>query len=444
LLVVDVAGLLHGDVPWTTALRLLCRESLLQQAALYFGKVDVLCGEDVQTRQCRAVLMAELASLSGLIFLAGQSAWEPMAAWHQKVCIQVEIPPPTYALRQQLWAAALHGHAAEGCDPAMLAGRFRLSPRQVQNAVVTARNLARWRAPERVVLTPPDLERACRAHSGQQLAALAQKVQTHATWHDLVLPPEQTAQLREIISAVQHRDRVYTEWGFEHKLALGKGINVLFAGASGTGKTMAAGLIAGELGLDLYKINLATVVSKYIGETEKNLSSIFQAAQDANAILFFDEADALFGKRSEVQDAHDRYANLEIAYLLQSMEEYEGVVILATNLRKNMDEAFVRRMYATVEFPVPDEAHRQRLWEGMFPPAAPLSPEIDIEFLTRQFKLTGGNIKNIALHAAFQAAAEGQAIAMPHLVRAIKREFQKTGRLCNQADFRQYYDCLKA
>jgi SpoVK/Ycf46/Vps4 family AAA+-type ATPase len=211
-------------------------------------------------------------------------------------------------------------------------------------------------------------------------------------------------------------------------LALGKGLNVLFSGPPGTGKTMAGDVIANELSLTLYKIDLSQVVSKYIGETEKNLERIFTAAQSTNAILFFDEADALFGKRSEVKDAHDRYANIEVGYLLQKMEEYEGVAILATNLRSHMDDAFVRRMHAIVEFPFPDEMHRRRIWEVLFPPEAPLGEDVDFWSLAREVRLAGGNIKTIVLTAAFYAAAEGSRIGMAHLLLAARREYQKMGR----------------
>jgi len=221
---------------------------------------------------------------------------------------------------------------------------------------------------------------------------------------------------------------VYGRWGFARKIAHGRGLNVLFSGPPGTGKTMAADILANDLYLPLYQIDLSQVVSKYIGETEKNLERIFSAAQSANAILFFDEADALFGKRSEVRDAHDRYANIEVGYLLQKMEEYEGVAILATNLRSHMDEAFVRRMQAIVEFPFPDETHRRRIWECLFPQEAPLADDVDFALLAREVKLAGGNIKNIGLAAAFYAAADGRAIAMDDLLRAVRREHQKLGR----------------
>ena len=211
---------------------------------------------------------------------------------------------------------------------------------------------------------------------------------------------------------------------------------MLFAGPSGTGKTMAAEIIAAELGLELYKIDLSTVVSKYIGETEKNLSRIFAEAETSNAILFFDEADALFGKRSEVKDSHDRYANIEIGYLLQRMEEYDGVVILATNLRKNMDEAFVRRLQFTVEFPFPNAEDRRRIWKGVWPAQTPCDPALDVDFLARRFEITGGSIRNIALAAAFLAAADGNVVTMEHLIHATQREYQKMGKVVTEGEFR--------
>lgn len=235
---------------------------------------------------------------------------------------------------------------------------------------------------------------------------------------------------------------VYDQWGFARKIA-GKDLNVLFSGPPGTGKTMAAGIIAAELGLDLYKIDLSQVVSKYIGETEKNLQHIFQAAENSNAILFFDEADTLFGKRSQVKDAHDRYANLEISYLLQQMEEYDGVALLATNLHANVDEAFLRRLKFSIEFPFPDEPARLLIWQEFFPPAVPTSSDIDFPFLARQFKLAGGNIKNIVLNAAFLAAARDEPVSMRHIILAAHREYQKMGKISLESEFGQYYRMVK-
>jgi SpoVK/Ycf46/Vps4 family AAA+-type ATPase len=263
------------------------------------------------------------------------------------------------------------------------------------------------------------------------------------TWDDIVLPRACLEQLREICAQARYRQHVFEHWGFKRKVALGKGLSVLFVGPSGTGKTMAADIIANDLGLELYKIDLSGVVSKYIGETEKNLRQIFEAAEQSNAALFFDEADAVFGKRSEVKDAHDRYANIETNYLLQRIEDYEGIVILASNFPKNIDDAFTRRLRFIVEFPLPDASSRQQIWQHIFPAELPRSRDIDIDFLSRKLKLSGGNIKNIALNAAFLAAANSGVLAMEDIIHATKREFHKMGRLCVKADFEQYFEWVR-
>ena len=277
-------------------------------------------------------------------------------------------------------------------------------------------------------VTRDELYAACRNQSHHKLAELAVKIAPHYTWDDLVLPEEKAAQLKELCDQVVHRQRVYGDWGFARKFAHGRGISALFAGPSGTGKTMAAEVIAHELQLDLYKIDLSGVVNKYIGETEKNLAKIFHEAEASNAILFFDEADALFGKRTKISDAHDRYANIETSYLLQRMEAYDGIVILATNLRENMDEAFTRRIKFIVDFPFPDVASRKLIWQTHFPRETPVSTDLDYDWLAQQFQITGGNIKNIVLGAAFCAAANGGTINMMHVLHGARREFEKIGK----------------
>jgi SpoVK/Ycf46/Vps4 family AAA+-type ATPase len=243
-----------------------------------------------------------------------------------------------------------------------------------------------------------------------------------------VLPADALDQLRELCVRVACRDAVVDGWGFGARLARGGGVNALFSGPSGTGKTMAAEVIAGALGVDLFRIDLAGIVSKYIGETEKNLDRVFAAAEHANGILFFDEADALFGKRSEVHDSHDRYANIEISYLLQKMEQFDGVAILVTNLRGNLDDAFVRRLAFAVHFPFPDVAYRERIWRGIWPPDAPVDPAIDVAALARQFPLSGGHIRNVAVAAAFHAAGRGSGVELSDVLHAVRREYQKLGK----------------
>jgi len=232
---------------------------------------------------------------------------------------------------------------------------------------------------------------------------------------------------------------VLGQWGFDRTLNRSTGTSALFAGPPGTGKTMAAEVIAGELGLDLYAIDLATVVDKYVGETEKNLDKIFAEADQVHGVLFFDEADALFGKRSEVRDAHDRYANVEVAYLLQRMESFDGIAILATNLRANIDEAFARRLDAVVDFPMPDDEHRLELWELGLPAGVPRADDVDLEFCARAFELSGGNIKNITLAAAYLAAMDDREVQMADLIKGTQREYRKLGRLLGESEFGPYY-----
>jgi ATP-dependent 26S proteasome regulatory subunit len=445
LLVIEGGQLVHArSETFETLASLAVREALLQNAALYWEDFDALFAEDkseIRAALTRAVGGAlELAGDACPLFLAGESRWEPLAMLRDWPLVSVEFTRPGYADRRQLWESALDVKASESdpLDLAAVAGKFRFSAGQIFDAAQAARNLARWRDPEKTTVTAQDIQAACRLQSNPKLNTLARKLTPHYTWSDIVLPSGRLEQLREICNFVKYRALVYGEWGFDGKLALGKGLNVLFAGPSGTGKTMAAEIMAGELALDLYKIDLATVVSKYIGETEKNLSRIFAEAETSNSLLFFDEADALFGKRSEVNDAHDRYANLEISYLLQRMEEYEGIVILATNFRKNMDEAFVRRMHATVEFPFPDEQDRRRIWENIWPAETPRGPKLDLDFMAQRFELTGGNIRNVALAAAFLAADDGREITMNHLLHATQREYQKMGKVAAEMEFQRY------
>jgi ATPase family associated with various cellular activities (AAA)/Winged helix domain, variant len=267
---------------------------------------------------------------------------------------------------------------------------------------------------------------ACRAQARPRLEDLALRIEPIATWDDLVLPAQQRATLQEIAAHVRHRARVYEQWGFAAKSARGLGISALFCGPSGTGKTMAAEVLANELALDLFRIDLSAVVSKYIGETEKNLRRVFDAAETGGAILLFDEADALFGKRTEVRDSHDRFANIEISYLLQRMEAYRGLAILTTNMHRALDSAFMRRIRFIVRFPFPDRAQRADIWRGVFPKATPVEP-LDIDALAA-LDLAGGSIRNIALGAAFLAADAGEVVGDTHLQAATRSEFAKLGR----------------
>jgi hypothetical protein len=285
-----------------------------------------------------------------------------------------------------------------------------------------------------------DLPAAVRRLAAGHIDAAAARVRPSRTWDDIVLDDDRMGQLREVAVRCRHRDTVFHQWGFSAQPS--SGVVALFAGPSGTGKTLAAEVIAGDLGVDLYKIDLANLVSKYIGETEKNLSRVFDAAEASSVALFFDEADALLGRRSEVSDAHDRYANIEVAYLLQRLERYEGLVVLATNLAKNIDPAFLRRLHVVVEFPMPGPAERRRIWAHCLPGAAPTGADLDLDFLADTFEVSGGTIRNAVLAAAFGAAEAGTPITMATAVVALRRELQKLGRLVRPEDFGRYAGAL--
>jgi len=426
LLSIDL-GPATADLSPLAVLRLALRDARLTGAVAFLNGWDAC----LEHGAVPAALLDEVFCHPGPVILAGQAPWQPAGVERSRPFLPVEFPVPGYARRRDLWRHFL-GHDAGTLDIDAVAGRFLLTATQIRDAAATARDQARQRGES---IQSADLFAAARAHSGSGLASLARKIVPHYSWEDIVLPADQTALLREIIAAVRSRPRVLSEWGVGAKIAPNGGVTMLFAGPPGTGKTMAAEIIAAELGLDLYKIDLSTVVSKYIGETEKNLERIFAEAASSNAILFFDEADALFGKRSEVRDAHDRYANIEISYLLQRMEAYEGVTVLATNLRANLDEAFTRRLQFVVDFPFPDEADRLRIWQALFPPQVPRAPGLDLALLARRFRLAGGNIRNIIVGAAHLAAADGQAVTMEHLLHATRRELQKMGRLVGEEDW---------
>jgi hypothetical protein len=343
---------------------------------------------------------------------------------------------PGYASRLDLWQQALTSvPLSPGTDLTEVAGRYRLNGDQIQRASQAARHAAWQRQPAHPSVQSSDLFSSARTVSSSHLGQLARRVEPRHRWQDLILPEDRLSQLHEMCDQFRYRHIVFDEWDFARHVARGRGLSALFAGPSGTGKTMAAEVIAGELELDLYKIDLSGVVSKYIGETEKNLERIFGQAQDSNAILFFDEADALFGKRSETKDAHDRYANIEISYLLQKIEEYDGVVILTSNLRQNLDEAFLRRLQFAIEFPFPDEDARLRIWQQILPASAPLAQDVELSELAVRFKFSGGSIRNVLLSAAFLAARDGKKIAMGHLLWAARREFQKMGKLVDESQF---------
>jgi hypothetical protein len=375
-----------------TLIHLWQREAALAASALF-----VEC-DDVENHFAPVRFIERVG---GVLFIASR---ERLRLRHQ-AALSFDVTRPTSEEQKTLWQSAGVNGQVEA-----LATQFDLGAESIRATAAQSRS-------------PEELWTACRAQARPRLDNLAQRIDVRATWNEIVLPAPQLAMLREIAAHVRQRAKVYEKWGFAQKCARGLGISALFAGASGTGKTLAAEVLANELRLDLYRIDLSQVVSKYIGETEKNLRRVFDAAEEGGSILLFDEADALFGKRSEVKDSHDRYANIEISYLLQRMEVYRGLAILTTNMKDALDPAFLRRIRFIVQFPFPDAAERIEIWRRMFPEQTPVDG-LDMAKLAK-LHVAGGNIRNIALNAAFLAADANEPVRMNHILRAARTEYAK-------------------
>jgi hypothetical protein len=410
------------------------REALLRGAGVVAGPVEALS-------QGHQEALRLLADLPVPVAVIGAATWDPQ--WTDSVPLVLDAPTLTPAERIVLWMREIGRESvgagntpADARDTSVIPTHFVLGPGQVARAVRAAAAAALVGTG---AITADDLRRGARAQNAAGLERLARRVEPAVGWSDIVLPEASRSQLRDLASRARNRDQVLVEWKMRKGGGRGRGVTALFAGDSGTGKTMSAEVIAGELGLDLYTVNLATVVDKYVGETEKNLERIFTEAGGVNAVLLFDEADAIFGKRSEVRDAHDRYANIESAYLLQRMETFDGLAILATNLRSNIDDAFTRRLDMIIDFPAPDETSRLAIWQQCLRPPVPCADGLDLTFCATAFTLSGGNIRSAATTAAYLAAGNNGVIGMPELISAIQQEYRKLGRLVLEREFGPYF-----
>jgi hypothetical protein len=421
--VLPVAAVPTAPAELEGLIRLWERESVLSGSALFLDAAELDAGD--APRESAVARLTE--ELRGPLLVALR---ERRPA-RQRPVFAFDLRVPSSAEQRALWLAALGPAAADvnGHLDAVVS-QFSLGAAAIRSAAAQAAG--------RGEDAGPALWDACRAQSRPRLESLAQRIEPAAGWDDLVLPAAQVQTLREMAVHVRRRRVVHEDWGFAGRGSRGLGISALFAGPSGTGKTMAAEVLAGELRLDLYRIDLSSVVSKYIGETEKNLRKVFDAAEEGGAILLFDEADALFGKRSEVKDSHDRYANIEVSYLLQRMEAYRGLAILTSNFKDALDTAFLRRLRFIVHFPFPDADQRAEIWRRIFPSQTP-TEGLDAGKLAR-LSVTGGNIRNIALAAAFLAADEGTPVRMAHLLRAARGELAKLERPFSEAEVRGWVE----
>ncbi|MFI9250047.1 AAA family ATPase [Streptomyces sp. NPDC053069] len=433
-LVLDAAAVTRrpGDVP--ALARVAALESRLTGAGVVLGPLEALPAEPAE--QAR-ILREFCAALRGTpLFTHGRAGWDP--AWAADTPVVLPVAPPSPTRQAARWRHALTLAGADDRvhgDADVLAravAAHRLDGGQLRRAAEAA---VRGAALADRPLRPDDLRSAVRAQNGAGLARLARRVEPGVGWDDLVLPPQVHRRLRELAVRARHREQVLGQWRMRPGGGRGRGVIALFAGESGTGKTMSAEVVAADLGMDLYVVDLSTVVDKYVGETEKNLERIFTEASAVNAVLLFDEADAIFGKRSEVKDAHDRHANIESAYLLQRMESFDGIAVLTTNLRANLDEAFTRRLDVVAEFPVPDAAHRLALWERCLGDRLPRAADLDLRFCADRFELAGGSIRACAVTAAYLAAESGEPLTMRQLVSAVVQEYRKLGRLVLESEF---------
>jgi hypothetical protein len=426
--VVDLSLVVRGPDPQEVVLAC-AREALLRDAGLVAGPVEDLAEHHVESVQ-------RLSRWPSPVLFLGAATWDPR--WSTMPPLAVEAP--VLGARERI--SLLRDHlerAGADIDPESLGAHLSLGPAQVQRAVHAARAAALLDGGR---VTSDDLRSGIRAQNAAGLERLARRIEPEVTWDDLVLTAGVRRALEELTARARHRDQVLVDWRMRKGGGRGRGVSALFAGDSGTGKTMSAEVIAADLGLDLYAVNLATVVDKYVGETEKNLERIFAEAGGVNAVLFFDEADAIFGKRSEVRDAHDRYANIESAYLLQRLETFDGLAVLATNLRSNIDEGFTRRLDAIIDFPAPTSELRAALWRQCLSPPLPVADDVDIAFCAESFELAGGNIRSAATTAAYLAAGEHGQVTMAHVIAAVAQEYRKLGRLVLDKEFGRYLDLL--
>jgi hypothetical protein len=440
-LVLDTPALARRSADVPALARVIAREARLTGAGVVLGPLTALPGEPAERARTLGALCAALRGIP--LFTHGTIGWDP--AWAADTPVALTVPAPSPGRQAARWRHALTRAAGQAPGAAVPDGdveelaravaAHRLDSGQLRRAADAA---VRTAALDGRPVGADDLRVAVRAQNGAGLDRLARRIEPGVGWDDLVLPPGTRRRLRELALRARHREQVLGQWGMRPGGGRGRGVIALFAGESGTGKTMSAEVIAADLGMDLYVVDLSTVVDKYIGETEKNLERIFTEASAVNAVLLFDEADAIFGKRSEVKDAHDRHANIESAYLLQRMESFDGIAVLTTNLRANLDEAFTRRLDVVADFPVPDAGQRRALWDRCLGDRLPRADDLDLAFCADRFELAGGSIRACAVTAAYLAAESGEPLTMRQTVTAIAQEYRKLGRLVLEGEFGPY------
>lgn len=433
LLLVDTGRLLNQGAAFESNIDNMLREARLQQAVLFFDECDGLFNAANRSRGTLSILLEALERFEGVVVLATNIPHVLDAALDRRILYRVEFQLPSPTMRQAIWSVHLPPEMplSDDVDVAFLGRRFEFAGGYIKNSVLLAAGRAaqRMNAGGEPRVTHADLVEAAYAQLRSRLSRFADRETATLRLADLVVTDDVFEQVNEVIDSVAAQQVVFQEWGFDRKFNKGRGLSALFDGEPGTGKTLAAEIIAAELGMALFRVNVANVVSKYIGETEKNLTRVFAEARSAQSVLLFDEADSLFSKRVEVKGSNDRFANMEVNVLLQLIERYDGLVILTTNLKQSLDTAFERRLSFKVNFPFPEASTRSAIWQQLIPETAPVAGDLDFDMLGKHFELSGGSIKNAVLRAAYGAASSGQAMAMSHFENAAKRECQAAGKL---------------
>jgi len=433
LLLVD-AHELEAYRSLTDNLDILLREARLQRAVLLFDDCELLFANRTQGNRDLPLLLAALDAYEGLVVLTTNIPTALDPALDRRITLQIDFDIPAAPLREQIWRLHLPKQLplADDVDLPHLAEKYEFAGGTIRNAIAVAMNKALSDAAlnnSQLTVSMNMLDDAAKTQIRNKIKKLADKTRTTLTLEDLVLPKKLKEQLRSIIASVRNRRKIFEEWGFGEKLSTGRGLCVLFRGDSGTGKTLSAEIISNELGMTLYRVRIPAIMSKYVGETEKNLEKCFREAAASGAVLLFDEADSIFSKRTEVKDANDRYSNMEVNLLLQEVERFQGIVILTTNLDAAIDDAFERRLNHKLDFPFPEPRDRARIWKRLLPKQAPLGDDIDFETLGKDFELAGGNIKNAVIRAAYRAAERNSLIDMDLLEDCGLQEYREMGKL---------------
>lgn len=438
LILIDVMQLNVADQKiFYEILITVCREAIINQGVLCFFNFDYFMSEENENYQYIDLIMSTARQYSALVVILSKDPIKKRNMFNDYMWLDIRVPLPNKDESIKLWQKCLSDVSLdEKIEPYEMANKFTFTPGQIIGTAIESKKLKLWKQSQ--TISKKEFYDCAYAQIVHDLEKKATLIYARYNWDQLILDKEQKDMLKNACDQVRFKHIVYDKWGFEKRLAYGRGVSMLFAGPPGTGKTMAAQVVANDLGIEIYKVDLSQIVSKYIGETEKNLNDLFNEAKKSNVILFFDETDALLGKRTEVKDSHDKNSNLETSYLLQKMEEYDGITVMSTNYLENIDQAFFRRISYVIHFPFPDVESRKKIWENMYPENVPLEEDVDFDYLANQFEIAGGNIKNIAVVSAFLAAKENSKVGMKHIIKAIKYELTKQGKTLLREDFGEH------